>query len=141
MGCPLARAMDEHMTHHVSCGLLVRPGHVFLVHRSPSKAWFPDVWDLPGGHVKPGESSRQALVRERRAELGVEITPPDGNALLTRRTADALLEAWRVNGWVGNIVNAAPDGHDASSRFSLDEATSLDLADDEHPALFKHVLT
>ncbi|TFD02738.1 NUDIX hydrolase [Cryobacterium sinapicolor] len=133
--------MDEYVTHHVSCGLLVRAGHVFLVHRSPSKAWFPDVWDLPGGHVEAGESSQQALVRELREELGVEITPPGGNALLTRRAADVLLEVWRVDAWDGDIVNAAPDEHDAFGWFSLDEAMSSDLADDEYPALFEQVLT
>lgn len=133
--------MNEPLTHHVSCGLLVRAGHVFLVHRSPSKAWFPDVWDLPGGHVEPGESSRQALVRELREELGVKITPPGGNALLTRRAADVFLEVWRVDEWDGDIVNAAPDEHDAFDWFSLDKAMSLDLADDEYPALFKQVLT
>ncbi|TFC54768.1 NUDIX hydrolase [Cryobacterium sp. TMT1-62] len=63
------------------------------------------------------------------------------NALPTRRIADVLLEVWRVNGWDGDTVNAAPDEHDAFGWFSLDEATSLDLADDEYPALFKQVLT
>ena len=133
--------MDEPLAHYVSCGLLVRAGRVFLVHRSPSKAWYPNVWDLPGGHLEPGENSRQALVRALREELNVEITPPGGKALLTRQEADVFLEVWRVEEWDGDIVNAAPDEHDAFGWFSLDEAISLDLADGEYPALFKQVLT
>ena len=133
--------MDESLPHHVSCGLLVRAGRVFLVHRSPSKAWYPNVWDLPGGHLEPGENSRQALVRELREELGVDIAPPTGKALLVRREADVLLEVWRVEEWVGDIVNAAPDEHDGFGWFSLDEAISLDLADAGYTALFEQVLT
>jgi len=55
--------MDRSSTHHVSCGLLVRADRVFLVHRSPAKTWYPNVWDLPGGHVEPGESGEAANPR------------------------------------------------------------------------------
>lgn len=34
---------------------------------------FPDHWDLIGGHVEEGESPEQALVREVREELGIEL--------------------------------------------------------------------
>ena len=34
---------------------------------------FPNHWDLFGGHLEQGESPEQALVREVREELGVEL--------------------------------------------------------------------
>ncbi|WP_104111893.1 NUDIX domain-containing protein [Arthrobacter sp. N199823] len=132
--------MEEPLMHYVSCGMLVRAGRVFLVHRSPSKARYPNVWDFPGGHLEPGENGRQALVRELREELSVKITPPAGKAILTRQDAEFFQEVWLVEKWDGDIVNAAPDEHDAIGWFSLDEAIYLDLADAEYPALFKQVL-
>lgn len=126
--------------HYVSCGMLVRAGCVFLVHRSPSKARYPNVWDFPGGHLEPGESGRQALVRELREELNVEITAPAGQAILTRQNAEMFQEVWLVEKWEGDIVNAAPDEHNATGWFSLEEAISLDLADSNYPALFTQFL-
>lgn len=37
-------------------------------------------WDIPGGYVEPGESPKQACVREVKEELG--ITPPIGGLLV-----------------------------------------------------------
>ena len=133
--------MEEPLMHYVSCGMLVRAGRVFLVHRSSSKARYPNVWDFPGGHLELDENGRQALVRELREELSVKISPPAGKAILTRQDAEMFKEVWLVEKWDGDIVNAAPDEHDAIGWFSLDEAISLDLADADYPALFKQVLT
>lgn len=41
---------------------------------------YKSYWDIPGGHVKPGESPRDACVREVHEELG--IRPPIGGLLV-----------------------------------------------------------
>ena len=49
---------------------------VLLCHRSAGRRWYPDVWDLPGGHVDQGEDPKESLVRELREELGIAVKPP-----------------------------------------------------------------
>jgi 8-oxo-dGTP diphosphatase len=126
--------------HRVACALLIRENRVFLAHRSPAKAWFPDVWDLPGGHLEAGESSAQALVRELREELGVDIAAPEGHPLVTHRSADLVLSVWLVEAWRGDIANAAPEEHDAIGWFTLAEAVALPLPHDEYRVLFQRML-
>ena len=57
------------VVHVVVCGALVENGAVLLVHRSPTRRAYPDLWDLPGGHVEAGESELKALAREMDEEL------------------------------------------------------------------------
>ena len=52
--------------------MLVRDGRVLLGLRRRDRRVAPAVWDVPGGHVEPGESPRTALRRELREELGIE---------------------------------------------------------------------
>jgi 8-oxo-dGTP diphosphatase len=35
---------------------------------------FPNHWDLLGGHLEDGETPEQALVREIKEEIGIELT-------------------------------------------------------------------
>jgi 8-oxo-dGTP diphosphatase len=51
---------------------IVRDGRVLAARRSAPAA-VAGGWEFPGGKVEPGESEMDALVRECREELGVEI--------------------------------------------------------------------
>ena len=55
-------------------GLLVRHGTLLLGKRSPQRTLAPNVWDVFGGHVEPGESAKAALARELDEELGIQAT-------------------------------------------------------------------
>jgi 8-oxo-dGTP diphosphatase len=48
----------------------------FLLALRDNKSWipFPNHWDLIGGHVEEGETPEEALVREVKEELDIDIT-------------------------------------------------------------------
>ncbi|MFP3547153.1 NUDIX domain-containing protein [Rhizobium sp. SIMBA_035] len=48
----------------LSCGIFMRDGLILLVRRALHKDWYPDRWDIAGGHVETGESVEEALVRD-----------------------------------------------------------------------------
>ncbi|MDT0346455.1 NUDIX hydrolase [Streptomyces litchfieldiae] len=48
-------------------------GEVFAQLRAPHRRLFPDTWDLIGGHVDPGETLLDALVREVHEETGWRV--------------------------------------------------------------------
>ena len=53
--------------------VIVTDGRVLLGRRAPSRTYYPDCWDLFGGHVEENESLVGALRRELLEELGLEI--------------------------------------------------------------------
>jgi hypothetical protein len=74
--------------------VLRRGKRVLLCHRSPAREYFPDVWDLPGGHVEAGENAGMALARELDEELGIRVEDlPD---IPTRVLSDDALVMPRV---------------------------------------------
>lgn len=56
----------------VVAGALVREGRLLLTRR-PEGGPHPGAWELPGGKVELDETPGQALTREWREELGVEV--------------------------------------------------------------------
>ena len=53
-------------------------GNVLLQKRSTNKKLWPNMGDVTvGGHVDSGEFGRQALIRETKEELGIEISDED----------------------------------------------------------------
>ncbi|MFF5077750.1 NUDIX domain-containing protein [Actinoplanes sp. NPDC000266] len=93
-------------------GALIREGRVLLVHRSPNRHVYPNVWDLAGGHIEPGETELAALAREMHEELGVRITTTSATHLCRLEKGPLRLSAWIVTAWEGTPVNAAPGEHD-----------------------------
>ena len=60
-------------TIRVVAALLQREdGKVLITQRRP-QAFMPLKWEFPGGKVEPGESDQQALARELKEELDIEV--------------------------------------------------------------------
>lgn len=116
--------------HDVVAAALVRDNKVLLCHRHPERRWYPNLWDVPGGHIEPGEASLDALVRELREELGVGIAADAAVSVLRHSPKPDLdIEIWAVASWHGDVTNAAPDEHDEIRWFSAAELDTIDLAD------------
>jgi len=49
-------------------------GRIFVQRRSPDRKLFPNCWDIVGGHVEPGESIDDTLLREVEEETGWRIS-------------------------------------------------------------------
>jgi 8-oxo-dGTP diphosphatase len=57
----------------VAVGVLIRPDGHFLLTSRPAGKVYAGYWEFPGGKLEPGESATEALARECREELGLEI--------------------------------------------------------------------
>jgi len=130
--------VDENL-HLVAAGLLLRNGRGLLVHRAPTRRWYPDCRDLPGGHVEDGETPAAALRRELREELAVTAVV-NGAPFAQVRGADLRMDVWIIKQWDGEPTNTDPDEHDAFAWLNGIEIAGLKLADSRLPALFEAAL-
>lgn len=126
--------------HRVAAAVLVADGRVLLGHRHPDREHYPDCWDAIGGHIEPGETPEQGLVRECREELGVTVAVP--RHVSTQWLApDLELNSFVVDTWSGSPTNLAPEEHDALGWFAPDEVSALLLAHPEVAALAADALS
>src|SRR5215213_4684265 len=56
----------------VVAGLIYRSGKLLICQRKES-AVFPLKWEFPGGKIEPGEIPNDALTRELKEELGIDV--------------------------------------------------------------------
>lgn len=63
---------------HVSCGIIIRgegkKREIFLVSSKKELGKYTGYYYPPGGHVEAGESREEALIREIKEELNLEVT-------------------------------------------------------------------
>ncbi len=100
-------------------------GRYLLVHRRADRRYWPDLWDLPGGTVADDEDVDDALVRELREELGVEVESFQflDTALIKEPASGrrAAINVYAVAQLTGEPANLATDEHDEIGWFTPDE--------------------
>ncbi len=125
--------------HVVVAGLLRRRGRALMVHRAPPRRWYPDAWDLPGGHVAAGELPSHALARELDEELGI-VVEIAGKPFARVQGTDFHMDIWLIDQWTGEPVNRDPLEHDALAWMTDKELLGLRLADPRLPQLVHSAL-
>ena len=58
-------------TVRVVAAIILHENKIFATQRGYGE--FKDGWEFPGGKIEPGETSREALVREIKEELDIDI--------------------------------------------------------------------
>ncbi len=88
---------------HIAVGIIAGDGKVLISRRSEDTHQ-GGKWEFPGGKVKPEETVFEALVRELREELGIEVRTAEPFIKTRHAYADrsVLLDAWRVTAYSGS---------------------------------------
>ena len=55
--------------------LIVDNGKYLVTKRAKEESTFPEYWDIPGGLVDYGELPKDAVIRETKEEVGLDIVP------------------------------------------------------------------
>lgn len=71
---PYASKKAKRPHHHISVAIIRNEQNQLLIAQRPEEAMLGGLWEFPGGKQEAGESSEEALIREIKEELGVEIT-------------------------------------------------------------------
>ncbi|MBS1140368.1 MAG: Nudix family hydrolase [Proteobacteria bacterium] len=112
----------------VAAAVMLRAdGREFLLAQRPEGKVYAGYWEFPGGKVEPGESVRDALIRELQEELGITVTAcsPWLTRQFTYPHATVRLNFWRVTAWDGEIGITAPLEHSAVEWQKIGGAASV----------------
>ena len=117
---------------------------ILLGKRSPHLDFYPDVWDIIGGHLKLNETPEQTLMRELKEEIGV--VPTRYRKIITLKELNPEIHGdydyiiYLVTDWLDTPLNLSNE-HAKIEWFTIDDATELDLAHPDYRNIFKEIST
>ena len=89
----------------VSAGILINNDNQILLSQRTADKSFPGQWEFPGGKIESLETAHEALIRELKEELGIDID----NSYLFKRiehyydSFTANIEFFLVDSWSGEL--------------------------------------
>ena len=117
---------------------------VLLGSRAANREFYPDVWDVLGGHLEPGETSEQALVRELREEIGVTPTAwaslGESRECLPGGNGSIVVHLYAVTSRNGAPRNLPTEEHSEVSRFAVEAACRLTRAQPSYPEILRRAV-
>ena len=124
-----------------AAGILIKDNRILLGKRSSDRKFYPDVWDLIGGHCEGNETPEQTLSRELNEEIGVTPTKIIPIAVLQDPESvihgDYEYHIYLVTNWIGSPINLSTNEHSELLWFEIEDATKLSLAHPKYIELFK----
>ncbi len=120
----------------------MRDGHLLLVRRAAHKDWYPNRWDIVGGHVEKNESVEDALVRECVEEVGLSPTRYASLAQLPEpketKHEKARYHVFLITKWEGGEPRLLGDEHTEMRWIAPNAAAALpDLSHPQYASVFR----
>lgn len=120
-------------------GVLIKDERFLLGLRSGHKDYYPNTWDIIGGHVEKNETPEATLVRELEEELGVTPTRFELVEIIDEPDPDqygpAIHYIYQVRQWTGSPCNKS-DEHQEIRWFKRTQLSELNLPTDAYFQIF-----
>ena len=122
--------MKKHI--RVVAAVIIRGGKVLIGRRMDSDS-FGGQWEFPGGKVDSGESDREALKREIREELEVEIGVGDVLGQISHDYEEISIDLFFFSCEVREDVGIASNAHQELRWVSKTELAEIDFLEADLP--------
>lgn len=121
---------------HVVGAIIAKEGKVFCCQRSLEKS-LPGKWEFPGGKIESGETKQQALVREIKEELEIDIAVSQTDYLSV--TYDYDFGVVNLSTFICEVVSGEPKltEHIQAKWVTFESLSELDWAPADLPIVEK----
>ncbi len=139
----LSPMSEKELIHTVSAGLspvlrvvgaCISDGEKYLIARRSKRQGYEGKWEFPGGKVEKGETDQEALIREIKEELGMEIKVSDllDESSFYEKDKDRIINLSVYN---ASIVSGTPSPKEEQTVEwkDIDELQNLDWANNDIP--------
>jgi 8-oxo-dGTP pyrophosphatase MutT (NUDIX family) len=92
-------------------GVIANRGRLLVLRRADTMKYEPGSWDLPGGHLKTGESSEECLLREIKEETSFDVAIDRLLGLHTRPDAPYMQVLYACRLTVYRSLKLMPEEH------------------------------